>query len=164
MLALALVAGASTACTDEDPAASTDPTSAAVTTFSGLAAPSGDALLLGLDTAAPTPGAVVQVPGPFDDRFTLDELAVHDGVVTGDLTVTSDVSELLELEVQVAFYDDDGRFLGSASSVRHHDESQGHEEAGPPPEESEPFRVVAPRRFADRVSAAAVGVPVLVNE
>ncbi len=90
-------------------------------------------------------------------------LRLRDGVVTGRLTVTTDVSELLELEVVAGFYDARGRFLGTARWVHHLDESGEHGHAGPP-EESETFRVVAPARLRERVASAAVGVPVLVNE
>jgi len=159
------VAGASTACGDDsgDGRGVPDPAGAAVTSFADLDAPSGDALLPGLDTATPAPGTVDQVVGPFDDRFAFADLALRDGTVTGTLTVTSDVSELLELEVQVGFYDAAGGYLGTASFVHHHEESQGHEAAGTP-DESERFQVRAPRSFAGRVDAAVVGVPVLVNE
>ena len=101
--------------------------------------------------------------GPFDDRLALGVLRLRDGVVTGRLTVTTDVSELLELEVVAGFYDTRGRFLGTARWVHHLDESGEHGHAGPP-EESETFRVVAPARLRERVASAAVGVPVLVNE
>ena len=135
-----------------------------MTEFAGLEPASGDATLPGLVSASPEPGTVAQVAGPFDDRFTLSRLSVADGVVTGRVLVTSDVSELLELEVVAGFYDADGRFLGSGRSVHHHDESQGHAQDARPSGETEAFRIGAPRRFAAQVSAAVVGVPVLVNE
>lgn len=166
-LVLALVAGTGAACSSDEAApnrVAPDPAGAAVTTFPDLEQPDEEQLLPGLDTAAPDRGAVVQVAGPFDDRFVMRGLTLDAGVVTGRLSITSDVSELLELEVQVGFYDAAGAFLGSGSFVHHLDESvDGHEASGPP-SETETFTVRAPRRFAARVDAAAVGVPVLVNE
>lgn len=164
-LALALVAGAGAACSSDDPGrAVVDPAGAAVTEFADLEPASRDVTLPGLDTASPAPGSVGQVVGPFDDRFTLTRLAVSDGVVTGRLRVTSDVSELLELEVVAGFYDRDGRFLGTGRAVHHLDEGAGHANEEGPPSETELFEITAAPRFADRVSAAVVGVPVLVNE
>ena len=165
MLVLALVAGAGTACSDEAPGPQpvVDPSGAAVTSFAGLEPATGDPVPAGLESARPALGTVARVSGPFDDRFALGVLRLRDGVVTGRLTVTSDVSELLELEVVAGFYDARGRFLGTSRWVHHLGESGEHGHTGPP-EESETFRVVAPGRLRERVASAAVGVPVLVNE
>jgi hypothetical protein len=66
--------------------------------------------------------------------------------------------------VLAGLYDDEGHFLGTGRAVYHLDEESGHAEDAGPPSELEEFRVAAPRRYADRVAAATVGVPVLVNE
>ena len=79
----------------------------------------------------------------------------------GVLRVTSDVSDLLELQVLVAYYDRAGHLLGVRRSTHH--ATEGHDHTGPP-SEVERFAVTAPPRFRDDVRSAAVGVPVLVNE
>lgn len=142
-----------------------DPASAARTSFPGLAAATGDPVLPGLRTSAPAPGSVEPLAGPFDDRFTWQRLTLDDGTLRGSLLVTSDVSTLLELQVLAGFYDRAGDYLGSGRFTYHLDESEhgGEEHAGPPSELSE-VRVLAPARIRDRVAAAVVGVPVLVNE
>ncbi|WP_148612781.1 hypothetical protein [Nocardioides rubriscoriae] len=170
-LALALVAGAGVACSDRSgtddsgtrPVAAVDPLTAAKTSFPGLEPARPGDLPLGLDTASPAPGTVAVVPGPFDDRFVLRGVRLADGVVSGRLTVTSDVSDLLELEVVAGFYDADGRLLTTAKAVHHLDEAVASHEEGPP-DETAPFRIAVPRRLLDRVASAAITVPVLVNE
>jgi len=128
----------------------------------GLAAPTGEPVLPSITAAHPAPGAVVVAEGPFDDRFTLTRLRLDRTRVTGVVTVTSDVSELLELQVLAGFYDRRGRLLGTNRYVRpghaHHDG-----QAGAAPEVA-PFSVAVPRGLRARVVSAAVGVPVLVNE
>jgi hypothetical protein len=135
--------------------------SAERTSFAGLAPADGEPTLSGLGSAAPEPGRVGQVAGPFDDRFTLSSLALADGRVSGSLRVTSDVSDLLELQVLVAYYDASGDLLGVRRSTHHATGSHVH--TGPP-SEVERFAVAAPARFRGDVRSAAVGVPVLVNE
>lgn len=93
--------------------------------------------------------------GPFDERFVLSGLRLAGGVVTGTLTVTSDVSELIDLQVVAGFYDAQGRLLGTAVQERHGEGSR--------PDEVVPLRIAAPASARTAVSAA-VGVPVLVNE
>lgn len=139
---------------------SADPQSA-IRTDLPVTAPSGEPKLDGLVSAGPAPGTVVQVAGPFDDRFLLADLAFDGRFVSGVLTVTSDVSDVLELQVLAGFYDRRGAFLGEARYSYHLDEDT-HTDAGPP-DESLPFRVRVPRDLGGSV-AAAVGVPVLVNE
>lgn len=139
-----------------------DPSSAARTSFPGLRPPHGEPTLADLHTAAAVPGTVTQLRGPFDDRFELRRMALEGHVVTGSLEITSDVSDLLELQVLAGFYDRHGSLLGTGRFV-HHLEEDGHRHAGPP-RETEHFEITAPPRIRDRVAAAAVGVPVLVNE
>ncbi len=62
------------------------------------------------------------------------------------------------------FYDAHGAFLGTGRAVYHLDEGSDHAEDAGPPSELQVFHIVAPRRYADRVAAATIGVPVLVNE
>jgi hypothetical protein len=139
------------------------PAAAAATSFPDLAAATTDTPSLpSLTTADPRAGTVAQASGPFDDRFLLHDLAFGDSAVTGSVEVTSDVSEVLELEVVAGFYDGDGALLGEGSFVLHADEDE-HTHSGPP-EEEHTFSVPVPQALAGRVVSAAVGVPVLVNE
>jgi hypothetical protein len=139
-----------------------DPSTAARTSFPGLRPPHGEPTLPDLRTASAVPGTVIQLTGPFDDRFELRHMALEGHVVTGSLEITSDVSDLLELQVLAGFYDRHGSLLGTGRFV-HHLQEDGHQHAGPPIE-TEDFEISAPRQFRDRVASAAVGVPVLVNE
>ncbi|WP_369373770.1 hypothetical protein AB1046_07120 [Promicromonospora sp. Populi] len=140
-----------------------DPASAPRTEFPGLTAATGDPDLPGLATAHPEPGSVGVVAGPFDDRFELSGLGLaDDGTVTGTVTITSDVSTLIELEVLAGFYDADGELLGTGRFV-HHEAEGAHSHEGPPTPEEE-FEIAVPDDIEGTVAAAAVGVPVLVNE
>lgn len=170
LLAVVAGGGAGWALASGEPATTSssdlDPMAAARTELPGVTVARGEPRLAALRSAAPQPGTVGTVPGPFDDRLAWQGLRLEDGAVRGALTVTSDVSDLLELQVLAGFYDDRGRFLGTARWTYHLDESEhgtGHDHAGPPQERRE-LDVRAPARFRDRVAAAAVGVPVLVNE
>lgn len=121
--------------------------------------------LASLRELAPTSGQVLHAPGPFDDRFTLADLAFDGTKVTGSATITSDVSDILEFEALAGFYDVHGRLIGTARFAHHHEETHG---AGEPvaaaPDERERFTISVPAALRGRAVAAAVGVPVLVNE
>ena len=124
-----------------------------------------------LPTALPTAprrGTVEVRPGPFDDRFRLEDVRLANrravSEVTGRLTVTSDVSELIKAEVVVGFYDTQGRLLGTGTDVL---EEYGHAHAAEEPveierTEGEPqeFSVQGPAEAA----SATLTVPTLVNE
>jgi hypothetical protein len=140
---------------------SAEPTGAR-TSLPGLVPARGEPDLPGLVTVRPAPGAVARLVGPFDDRFRLSQLDYAGGRVSGVLSVTSDVSELLELQVLAGFYDGDGRLLSTGRFVHHLDGGHGH--AGADPHANERFSIAAPRRIQPRAVSAAVGVPVLVNE
>ncbi|HYN30879.1 MAG TPA: hypothetical protein VES95_13575 [Dermatophilaceae bacterium] len=133
------------------------------TALPGLVAASADPMLAGFATAKPVTGAVARVNGPFDDRFELSGVRFDGRAVSGALTVTSDVSALLELEVLAGFYDRSGGLLGTARWTHGAEDGEGHEHAGPPEERTE-FTVTVPPGLRDRAVSAAVGVPVLVNE
>ncbi len=128
----------------------------------GLVAPPGGPMLPSLGRARPAAGTVVRAEGPFDDRLRLAGLRLEGARVTGEVTVTSDVSEILELQVLVGFYDRAGRLLGTNRYDRLEGHQDGHAGAAPPEEVR--FSVAVPRDLRDRVASAAVGVPVLVNE
>lgn len=118
------------------------------------------------------PGSVVQVKGPFDDRLTLDQLAYDGRQVTGRVTITSDVSELLELQVLAGFHDADGRLIGTARFTHHldgaHDHGGAEQESPAAPastaQPSEEFTIAVPQELRGRARSATVAVPVLVNE
>lgn len=138
------------------------PAAAAKTTFPGLPAAEGEPDLAGLQAARPSPGQILQVQGPFNDRLVFENLAFDGLSATGAIRVTSDASELLELQVLAGFYDDHGTFLGSARFVHHlGSEDHGHPE---PSEEGEVFSIPVPADLKNQAVSAAVGVPVLVNE
>ena len=130
--------------------------------FPGLVAPTDEPQLAGLDRLRPAPGQVLRADGPFDDRFALDDTGFDGTAVTGTVRVTSDVSAVLELEVVAGFYDATGDLLGTGRFVHHLVETDaGH---APTPEEHIEFTVSVPAALAGQAVAAAVGVPVLVNE
>ena len=130
--------------------------------FPGLAAPSGEPELDGIVQAKPRPGEIVQVLGPFDERFELEGLAFDGTTVRGAVRVTSDVSEVLELQVLAGFYNDQGTLLGTNRFV-HHLADDGDSHTGSP-EEREDFAIEVPAELASQAVSVALGVPVLVNE
>jgi hypothetical protein len=167
-IAVVLAALALSACSTAAPegggaaAPGASPSPVVTTSFPDLPAPTGDPELPGLATAAPAAGTVGRVPGPFDDRFRLAGLRFDGRAVSGGLDVTSDVSDLLELQVLAGFYDARGRLIGQGRFTHHLDEDT-HQDSGPP-SEHERFSITVPARLRGKAVAAAVGVPVLVNE
>jgi hypothetical protein len=167
-LVLAAFLGALVAVRVAAPAASSAqlPSSgAARTSFSGLLPAAEEPTLPGLDLISPTPGSVVQAPGPFDDRFQLENLVLDADGVHGSALVTSDVSDVLEFEALAGFYDADGHLIGTGRFVHHLDEERiAPEQDAGPPNELEDFTIVIAPNIRGEVVSAAVGVPVLVNE
>jgi hypothetical protein len=162
----ALGAGATFGLTHRDerpaPVAAVSVQDAARVSFPGLAAATGEPELAGLATAATVPGKVTHLVGPFDDRLDLQNLTFDRTAVSGSVHVTSDVSDLLELQVLAGFYDRRGDLLGTARFV-HHTGTEAHAHTGPP-KETEDFTIAVPDDLPGEAVAAAVGVPVLVNE
>ena len=78
------------------------------------------------------------------------------------MQVTSDVSDLLDLQVLAGFYDHDGALLGTGRFVHHLE--QGHDDQAGTPVEQQAFRIDVPADLRGRAVSAAVTVPVLVNE
>lgn len=117
-----------------------------------------------------TPGAVTLPDGPFTDRIRLDGvgLAEDGSAVTGALVVTSDVSELLELEVTAWFYDAAGRLVGTGEQVvdaaPHTDAEHGEQHGYAPRTEGEPVALQLRAPQGARAHSAVLSVPVLVNE
>jgi hypothetical protein len=167
LLAAALLAAAAfTLRTPAGPSAlateATPMAAAARTTFPGLVPAAGEPDLPALHTVKPPKGQATQIAGPFDDRLVLENLAFNGSAATGAVRVTSDVSDVLELQVLAGFYDHNGALLGTARFV-HHLGSESHNHAGPP-EERETFSIAVPAKYLGKAVSAAVGVPVLVNE
>ncbi|GAA3668219.1 hypothetical protein GCM10022237_30160 [Nocardioides ginsengisoli] len=168
-IAVALAALALSACSTAAPegggaaapGAST-PSPVVMTSFPDLPTPTGDPELPGIATSAPAAGAVGHIPGPFDDRFALARLRFDGSQVTGALDITSDVSDLLELQVLAGFYDAKGRLIGQNRFTHHLDEDTHHDSG--PPSEHERFTIAVPAGLRGKAVSAAVGVPVLVNE
>lgn len=171
-LAMAAVAllWLTSACAAPQPSASQPPASTAPasqqTSVPAAAPTSSPSPMPGLQTARPTQGQVVLVEGPFNDRFHIDGLAFDGARVTGTVVVTSDVSEIIDLQVQVGFHDAQGELLGTAGFDHHghgHDESE-HATHSPEDHPSVAFGIAVPADLAGKAVSASVGVPVLVNE
>lgn len=133
------------------------------TTLPGLAPATGEPELFRLAALHPAPGTVVQAKGPFDDRFALRDLRLDAKGVHAKALITSDVSDILEFAAVAGFYDADGHLLGTGRFTYHFDEGNTAPRTGPP-NEVESFRIAVPAPLQGKVSSAAVGVPVLVNE
>lgn len=138
------------------------PAPAARTSFPGLAAATGEPELASLRAARPRSGQILQVSGPFDDRFVLESPAFDGSAVSGAVRITSDVSEVLELQVVAGFYDKLGNLLGTNRFV-HHLGDHGEPHVGAP-EERTSFKITVPAALAHRAASVTIGVPVLVNE
>ena len=130
-------------------------------TFAGLTPATGDPELESLVQVHPSPGAIVAAAGPFDDRFVLEDLAFVGGSVSGAVRVTSDVSDVLDLEVLAGFYDADGVLVGTGRFVHHLIEDGARTGQ---PDERQAFTIAVPGDLTGRAVAVSIGVPVLVNE
>jgi hypothetical protein len=135
---------------------------AARTSFPGLKAAVGEPDLASIRAARPRSGQVLQAKGPFDDRFVLEGATFDGSAVAGAVRITSDVSDVLELQVLAGFYDVQGNLLGTNRFV-HHLGSDGHAHTGPP-DVREEFTIPVPAALANQAVSVAIGVPVLVNE
>jgi hypothetical protein len=148
---------ARTAAAAEGPATQFTPQA----TFAGLTPSTGAPELESLSRVHPSPGAIVAAAGPFDDRFVLEDLAFDGSSVSGAVRVTSDVSDVLDLEVLAGFYDAEGVLVGNGRFVHHLIEETTHTE---PPLERQEFTIAVPADVSGRAVAVSIGVPVLVNE
>ncbi|WP_420175056.1 hypothetical protein [Luteococcus sp. OSA5] len=159
-------------CGAGEPEAPPEPSSAVATSLPGLTAASGDPTPTSMMTVRPAAGSVQQAPGPFDDRFELKDLRLTKTQVSGSVTVTSDISELLELQVVAGFHDASGRLLGTERFTHHLDGTHAHGEGESEPPvtpgvehyHSEEFTITVPQELRGKVVSASVAVPVLVNE
>lgn len=132
------------------------------TSFPSLTAAHGEPVLPGLQEAHPAPGQVIQARGPFDDRFVLEGTAFTGAAASGNIRITSDVSDLLELQIVAGFHDEKGALLG-IRRFEHHAGAEGHNHEGPPSETKE-FTIDVPADMVGKAVSAVLGVPVLVNE
>lgn len=118
---------------------------------------------------APRAGEVLRLAGPFDESLRLDELTLEPsaGTLTGTARVLDEVSELIVLELQVAWYDQDGVLLDTSSTELGREDAEASEsvhEAGGDHDSGMPFTLSAPAEVRDRVASGQVYVLVLVNE
>ncbi|WP_344814367.1 hypothetical protein [Microlunatus aurantiacus] len=161
VLLLAGMGGCAVAGSEDDLG---DPQAAARTTFPDLPPASGDPTLPSLTTLRPAPGTVAEAPGPFDDRFHFEQLSFDGTTLSGAATITSDVSAVLEFEALAGFYNRNGTLIGTARYVYHLDgSSDDHDQEGAA-DQTHAFRIQVPPELKGVAVAAAVGVPVLVNE
>lgn len=137
------------------------PAPAARTSFPGLAAARGEPQMASIRASHPRRGQILQAKGPFDDRFVLEGTTFDGSAVSGAVRVTSDVSDVLELQVLAGFFDERGNLVGTGRFVHHLGESHAH--TGPL-KEREQFRIPLPAALAHRAVSVTIGVPILVNE
>ncbi|RKE20477.1 hypothetical protein [Streptomyces sp. TLI_171] len=160
--ALALAAALLTGCTGTGDAPEPD-------------APSVSPVALPAPRQAPAPAAVLATPvatgevrvenGPFTDRIRLTGLALTaTPAVTGHLTVTSDVSDVLALEVHAAYYDAAGHLLGTGTFQYQEEEAATGQHAGPRAAGEGIDLTVPADHLTGTPTGAVLTVPVLVNE
>lgn len=124
---------------------------------------------------APAPAAVLATPvrggevrvedGPFTDRVKFSGLKLGRGAsVTGHLAITSDVSDVLALELRAAFYDDGGHLLGSGTLQYQEEDPAGGHSAGPRAEGDGIDVTVTADGVTGTPAGAVLSLPVLVNE
>ncbi|MEV6206934.1 hypothetical protein [Kitasatospora sp. NPDC051914] len=161
VLLSALLLGALAGCSGA-PAA--DPQPAPVPSLS-LPAPKRAAAPAAVLSAPPGPGEVRIEDGPFTDRVRLTGLRLDGGrAVTGHLAVTSDVSDVLALELRAAFYDAHGALVGTgAFHYQEEDESSGRHDG--PRASGDGIDITVPaEKLTGTPSGAVLTLPVLVNE
>ncbi|MFE2326699.1 hypothetical protein ACFXD5_22700 [Streptomyces sp. NPDC059385] len=118
--------------------------------------------------APPRQGEVRVEQGPFNDRVQLTRLTLTGGpAVTGHLAITSDVSDVLALEVRAAYYDIQGRLLGTGS-FHYQEEGEdahgaAHHDGARATGDGIDFTVPA-EHLTGTPAAAVLSIPVLVNE
>lgn len=141
-----------------------DPVAAARTSFPDLEHASAEPTLPSLNIMHPIPGKVVEAAGPFDDRFHFERLRFDGTTVSGTADITSDVSELLEFEALAGFYDRTGALVGTARYVHHLDATHSDHAPEENADQAHAFEIRVPQQLKGVAVAAAVGVPILVNE
>ncbi|MFJ8040814.1 hypothetical protein ACIRBX_09955 [Kitasatospora sp. NPDC096147] len=159
LLALALLTGCTSAGTT--PAADAPlPTPSQLTLPAPQSAPAPGASLAG----PVRPGEVRLEPGPFTDRVKLERLTLDKGsAVGGHLTITSDISDVLALELRAAFYDQQGQLAGTGTFHYQEEESEGAHLGPRAAEGGIDFSIPAEKLTSSPVTAV-LSLPVLVNE
>ncbi|MER5727551.1 hypothetical protein ABT084_04200 [Streptomyces sp. NPDC002138] len=145
---------------------------------SGEAAGSAAPVALPAPRSAPAPAPVLARPaaqgevrieeGPFTDRVKLTALKLTDKAsVTGHLTITSDISDVLALEVGAAYYDASGHLLGT-TKFQYQEEGEdaqgGDHHDGPRAAAAGIDFTVPAGQFAQAPASVVLSLPVLVNE
>ncbi|WP_225838781.1 hypothetical protein [Streptomyces sp. NK08204] len=163
--ALVALAGCSSHSAADHPA---DPKPPASATAAALPAPRTEPAPAPTLSPAPHRGEVRIEAGPFTDRVSLKRLTLTDKpAVTGHLTITSDVSDVLALELRAAYYDSRGRLLGTGTFQYQEEgeDAQGDDHADGPRAASGGIDFTVPATHLTGTPAAAVvSLPVLVNE
>ncbi|MGE7388747.1 hypothetical protein ACQKM2_25065 [Streptomyces sp. NPDC004126] len=169
--AVAALLALATGCSDAGarPAAAQDavPAASPVALPAPRTAPSPDAVL----TPAPAAGEVRVQQGPFTDRVQLTALRLtaaspSSSSVTGHVAISSDISDTLALEITAAYYDADGRLLGTGSFHHEEEGEEAHaQHAGGPRAAGEGIDFTVPAdRLTGTPASAVLTIPVLVNE
>ncbi|MFI5532495.1 hypothetical protein ACIA8O_28580 [Kitasatospora sp. NPDC051853] len=158
LLALALLTGCTSTAPEQE--AAPPPAPGQVSLPAPKEAPSPTASLAG----PVRPGEVRVEPGPFTDRVSLERLTLDKGAaVGGHLTVTSDVSDVLTLELRAAFYDQQGQLAGTGTFHYEEEESEGAHLGPRAAQGGIDFSVPAGKLTSAPVTAV-LSLPVLVNE
>jgi len=114
------------------------------------------------------PGSVQLVPGPFADAAAIDALVLQsDGSVTGTARVLRDVSELIEMNLFIGWYDADGALLAGRPLVLSQPDFTQAFQAGITDSLYNgvlPWQVEAPAEITPQVSSAVVRLVSVVNE
>ncbi|MEV6547707.1 hypothetical protein AB0M57_03245 [Streptomyces sp. NPDC051597] len=121
----------------------------------------------------PAKGEVRLEQGPFTDRVRVTGLALseREPSVTGHFAITSDVSDVLALELRAAFYDERGHLVGTGS-FQYAEEGEAGEAAHGTAGHAKPraegagidFSAVPKTALTGTPASAVLSVPVLVNE
>ncbi|MFD9794562.1 hypothetical protein ACFWXK_26855 [Streptomyces sp. NPDC059070] len=120
----------------------------------------------------PAKGEVTLEQGPFTDRVRVSALKLTGKpAVTGHFAITSDVSDVLALELRAAFYDERGRLVGTGS-FQYAEEGEAGEAAHGTAGHAAPraegagidFTAVPKSPLTGTPASAVLSVPVLVNE
>ncbi|MFD9487550.1 hypothetical protein ACFWBX_26995 [Streptomyces sp. NPDC059991] len=151
-------------------------------------APSGAPAPAATLAKIPATGEVRLEQGPFTDRVRITKLTLSEKSsekssekpsgksfekpsVTGHFAITSDVSDVLALELRAAFYDERGHLVGTGS-FQYAEEGEAGEaahgtagHAGPRAEGAGiDFTAVPKAPLTGKAASAVLSVPVLVNE
>lgn len=143
-------------------------------------APSGAPAPAATLAKIPATGEVRLEQGPFTDRVRITKLTLSEKPsgkssekpsVTGHFAITSDVSDVLALELRAAFYDERGRLVGTGS-FQYAEEGEAGEAAHGTAGHAAPraegagidFTAVPKAPLTGKAASAVLSVPVLVNE